>query len=103
MKNITIMKSNKTPLYKQEIEYVERKGRGHPDSLIDGIVENASIELSKWYLDNFGIVLHHNVDKGLIVGGESKVEFGKGIITRPIEVIIAGRATSRFMNKKIFK
>ncbi len=101
MKNITIMKSNKTPLYKQEIEYVERKGRGHPDSLIDGIVENASIELSKWYLDNFGIVLHHNVDKGLIVGGESKVEFGKGIITRPIEVIIAGRATSRFMNKKI--
>ncbi len=101
MKNITIIKSNKTPLYKQEIEYVERKGRGHPDSLIDGIVENASIELSKWYLDNFGIVLHHNVDKGLIVGGESKVGFGKGIITRPIEVIIAGRATSRFMNKKI--
>ncbi len=101
MKNITIIKSNKTPLYKQEIEYVERKGRGHPDSLIDGIVENASIMLSKQYLDNFGIVLHHNVDKGLIVGGESKVGFGKGTITRPIEVIIAGRATSSFMNKKI--
>ncbi|MCL4381040.1 methionine adenosyltransferase, partial [Candidatus Marsarchaeota archaeon] len=101
MKNITIIKSNKTPLYKQEIEYVERKGRGHPDSLIDGIVENASIELSKQYLDNFGAVLHHNVDKGLIVGGESNVGFGKGVITKPIEVIIAGRATSRFMDKKI--
>ncbi len=101
MRNINIIKSNKLPLYKQEVEYVERKGKGHPDSLIDGIVENASIELSKYYLKEFGIILHHNLDKGLIVGGESTAEFGKGRIIKPIEVIIAGRATKSFNNKKI--
>ncbi|MEM3875582.1 MAG: methionine adenosyltransferase [Candidatus Micrarchaeaceae archaeon] len=101
MKNIVILESKNTPLSEQEIEYVERKGRGHPDSLIDGIVETASIELSKYYLNKFDIILHHNVDKGLIIGGESDAVFGKGIIIRPIEIILAGRATSLFENIKI--
>ncbi len=101
MKNIVILESKNTPLSEQEIEYVERKGRGHPDSLIDGIVETASIELSKYYLNKFDMILHHNVDKGLIIGGESDAVFGKGIIIRPIEIILAGRATSLFENIKI--
>lgn len=101
MKNIIILESKNVPLSKQEIEYVERKGKGHPDSLIDGIVETASIELSKYYLSKFDMILHHNVDKGLIIGGESDAVFGKGIIIRPIEIILAGRATSLFENIKI--
>jgi len=74
------------------IEIVERKGLGHPDTAIDGIMESVSRELCRRYIDEFGAILHHNVDKGLIVGGESKVEFGGGTIERPIEIIMAGRA-----------
>ncbi|MDG6925242.1 MAG: methionine adenosyltransferase, partial [Nitrososphaerota archaeon] len=51
-----------------EVEIVERKGIGHPDSIIDGACEAVSIALSEYYLDNFDAILHHNVDKGLLVG-----------------------------------
>ncbi len=100
-RSIYVEQINDIPMNEQAIEYVERKGVGHPDSLIDGICEKASVELSKRYLDETGSVLHHNVDKGLIVGGSSSVSFGRGVITRPIEIIIAGRATSEFGGAKI--
>jgi S-adenosylmethionine synthetase len=85
----------------QAVEFVERKGIGHPDSLIDGIVENVSLALVKRYLDDVGSILHHNVDKGLIVGGSSDVSFGKGTITKPIEIIVAGRATEESNGKSL--
>ncbi len=93
MGNIKVSYLGNAPLEEQAVEYVERKGKGHPDTLIDGIVERASIELSRAYLEKTGQILHHNVDKGLIVGGESTATFGSGRITKPIEVIVAGRAT----------
>ncbi len=83
------------------IEYVERKGKGHPDTLIDGIVERASIDLSKAYIEKFGSILHHNLDKGLIIGGNSYATFGKSKIIRPIEIILAGRATRSYEGKDI--
>lgn len=83
-----------TPVGEQEVEFVERKGQGHPDTLIDGIVENVSNSLYKSYIEEFGKPLHYNVDKGLIVGGASEVGFGSGRVTKPIEVIVAGRASS---------
>lgn len=73
-------------------ELVERKGLGHPDSLIDGIMDEISRELCKKYMDEFGTILHHNVDKGLIVGGEARVHFGGGEIRKPAEIFLAGRA-----------
>jgi S-adenosylmethionine synthetase len=76
-----------------EVEIVERKGIGHPDSLIDGACESVSIALSKYYLDKFGVIFHHNVDKGLLVGGTSKVVFGGGKVIDPIYILVAGRAT----------
>ncbi len=93
MAKIDILEQVSPSVWDSAVEYVERKGRGHPDSLIDGIVERASLELSKYYIDNFGAVLHHNLDKALIIGGESDVGFGRGKITKAIEIIIAGRAT----------
>ncbi|MCW6159613.1 MAG: methionine adenosyltransferase [Candidatus Micrarchaeales archaeon] len=101
MPDIRIVESFDIPAGEQPVEYVERKGKGHPDTLMDGIVEAASLELSKYYLDYFGTVLHHNVDKGLLVGGSADVSFGKGIITKPIEIIIAGRATESYQNERI--
>src|SRR5690242_6868634 len=76
-----------------EVEIVERKGIGHPDSIIDGACEAVSIGLSKYYLDNFDVIFHHNVDKGLLVGGTSQVAFGGGRVIDPIFILIAGRAT----------
>ena len=50
--------------------------------------------LCREYISEFGTILHHNVDKGLIIGGASSATFGSARITKKIEVIITGRATS---------
>jgi len=92
MQNIIVEKIERLA-EERNIEIVERKGKGHPDTLIDGIVEEISKNLSKEYIKRTGKILHHNVDKGLIIGGSSKVGFGYGEITKPIYIIIAGRAT----------
>jgi S-adenosylmethionine synthetase len=76
-----------------EVEIVERKGKGHPDSLIDGASEAVSLGLCDYYLENFGSILHHNVDKGILVGGKSEPKFGGGKVTTPIYLMVAGRAT----------
>ncbi|MEM4648516.1 MAG: methionine adenosyltransferase [Nitrososphaerota archaeon] len=83
------------PVKDQHVELVERKGLGHPDYIIDAACECASIALSKYYLENFGQILHHNLDKGLLVGGHSETWFGGGVVEEPIDIIIAGRATTR--------
>jgi S-adenosylmethionine synthetase len=45
MRNIIIEKLKQPPLEKQWIELVERKGAGHPDSICDGIMDQASVAL----------------------------------------------------------
>ena len=77
----------------QPIEIVERKGIGHPDTICDALAENLSISLSRFYYERFGLVLHHNVDKGLLFGGRSMPAFGGGEVLEPIEIYLVGRAT----------
>ena len=100
-KNIRVAEGFSTVVAEQPVEYVERKGLGHPDSLIDGIMESVSTDLSNAYIDSTGKILHHNVDKGLIIGGSSDVSFGNGSITKPIEVILAGRAARSYQDISI--
>ncbi len=76
------------------VELVERKGLGHPDSIADAIAEETSKILSRYYLDKYGSILHHNVDKVLVVGGQSAPRFGGGEVLQPIYVIVSGRATT---------
>ena len=96
-RNISVGRLNGIPLAQQRIEYVERKGIGHPDSLIDGICDETSHALSREYLERCdNTILHHNVDKGLIIGGASNASFGHGEITKKIEVIVTGRATDKY-------
>lgn len=76
-----------------EVEIVERKGKGHPDSLIDGASEAVSLGLCRYYLDRFGAILHHNVDKGILVGGRAEARFGGGRVIAPVYILVAGRAT----------
>ena len=77
-------------------ELVERKGLGHPDTICDALAEEASRALCRWYLDRFGFILHHNLDKILLVGGAARPAFGGGAIDAPIEIMIAGRATRQY-------
>jgi S-adenosylmethionine synthetase len=84
-----------------DIEIVERKGWGHPDTLADGLAERISIDYSKYCLDNFGYVLHHNVDKVCIMGGLSEFDWGKGKFTEPVRVLVNGRMSGSFDGKKI--
>lgn len=91
--NIQIEKMTAVPVFLQNIEIVERKGLGHPDHIIDSACEAISRALSRYYLKRFGKILHHNVDKGLLVGGSARWSFGGGEVLEPIEIIIAGRAT----------
>ena len=95
-RNIQIEALDQIPLEKQRIELVERKCLGHPDSLADGIAESISQALCKAYLDEFGVVLHHNTDQGEVVAGESSPKFGGGKMVRPMYILIDGRATKTF-------
>jgi len=84
---------NQKPVSEQKIEIVERKGIGHPDSLTDAICEASSRVLSLYYIDKIEFIQHHNLDKGLLIGGASNPVFGGGeIIDRP-RAIVAGTAT----------
>jgi S-adenosylmethionine synthetase len=78
----------------REVEMVERKGRGHPDSICDGLAEAFSIGLTRAYYDRCGAILHHNVDKVLLAAGSSNPGFGGGEVVAPFEIFLAGRATA---------
>lgn len=78
-----------------EVELVERKGIGHPDTICDALAEELSRALCRFYLERFGAVLHHNVDKALLVGGAARPRFGGGEVIEPIEIHLAGRAVTR--------
>jgi S-adenosylmethionine synthetase len=80
----------------QPVEIVERKGLGHPDSICDAVAEEVSLALSRFYLERFGFVLHHNVDKVLMRGGVARAAFGGGQVDEPIELYLAGRATRTY-------
>ncbi|CAG1770587.1 S-adenosylmethionine synthetase [uncultured bacterium] len=98
---IIVEKTNGLPVQQSAIEIVERKGLGHPDTLCDRAAEELSIAFSKYYLEKFGRVLHHNIDKCLLVGGRSEVCFGGGKVTTPMHLIIVGRAVESVGKEKV--
>ncbi len=94
VENLFIEEYRHPPVYKLGTELVERKGLGHPDYIADSASEVASRELSKYYLKEYGRILHHNLDKTLLVGGQAKACFGGGQIIQPIYIIVSGRAVT---------
>ena len=100
-RNISIEQLNRVPTHKSDVEIVERKGIGHPDSICDGIAEAVSRELSKYYLKEYGRVLHHNTDQLEAVGGQSKPKYSGGKILEPSYIILSGRATSQVDGESI--
>ncbi len=94
MKNVVVTKLPLPPQDQLDIEIVERKGTGHPDYISDAISEEASRQLSLYYLNEFGHIFHHNLDKTLLVGGQAAPKFGGGDVLQPIYIIISGRAVT---------
>lgn len=78
----------------EPVEIVERKGLGHPDSICDALAENLSRNLCRHYLDRFGEILHHNVDKALLRGGSAAPAFGGGRVLTPMDIHLSGRAVA---------
>ncbi|WP_290811861.1 methionine adenosyltransferase, partial [Halovivax sp.] len=95
-RNIRVEPFERRAVEDQEIEIVERKGIGHPDSICDGIAENVAQALAREYVDRVGTVLHYNTDETQLVAGEAAPAFGGGEIVDPIYVLIVGRATKRY-------
>lgn len=94
MRNICVQDYQWQGIERMAIEIVERKGLGHPDYIADGVAEAVSVELSKYYLKHYGVILHHNVDKVLVIGGQANPRFGGGEVLHPIHIIVSGRATT---------
>ena len=94
MRNINVQLSHWADIDSLEVELVERKGTGHPDYIADSASEEASRKLSLYYLKRYGTILHHNLDKTLVVGGQASPKFKGGEVLQPIYIIVAGRATT---------
>lgn len=77
-----------------DVEIVERKGLGHPDTICDAVMERVSQILSRAYVERFGAILHHNCDKGLLVAGRVERRFGGGHVVEPMRLVIGDRATA---------
>ena len=101
MRNIIVEKLNQTPIEKIDVEIVERKGIGHPDSISDGIAESVSRALCQLYVEKLGGVLHHNTDEVQITAGESNPLFGGGEVIKPIDFLLTGRGVSEYDGIKL--
>ncbi|MFA6802304.1 MAG: methionine adenosyltransferase [Candidatus Methanomethylophilaceae archaeon] len=102
-KNIYVEGIDELPVPKRNVEIVERKGIGHPDSVSDGIAESVSRALCKMYVKEFGHVLHHNTDETQIAAGRAHPKFGGGTIIDPSYILLVGRATTEVEIEKELK
>lgn len=101
MRNLRIDELKQVPLEDQDIEICERKGVGHPDYICDSMMNDLSIELSREYLKRFGSIMHHNIDKAMLVAGEVRKRYGGGEVTKPMAMIIGDRATFLVNNDEV--
>jgi S-adenosylmethionine synthetase len=95
-RNIQVSELDRRAVEDQQVEIVERKGIGHPDSICDGIAESVSRALSQLYLDRVGKVLHYNTDETQLAAGRAAPAYGGGEVIEPIYILIVGRATKSY-------
>lgn len=101
MHEISIESLPQLPVSEHLTEYVERKGLGHPDSICDALMESVSVALTKEYLKVAGHVLHYNLDKGLLVAGQTTPAFGGGVVNAPLRIVLGDRATTQYKDTPI--
>lgn len=101
MRNILLESLDRVPVEEQQVELVERKGLGHPDSICDAIMEAISVALCREYMRTFGRVLHHNIDKSLLVAGRTSPRIGGGTVDEPMRLVFGDRAVYEFGGRKV--
>jgi len=84
-----------------DLEIIERKGMGHPDTLADKLAEECSRAYSNYCMKHFGCVLHHNFDKLYIGAGCFRYENGKTNMYSKVKVVLNGRASNTMNGEKI--
>ena len=83
-----------------DAELIERKGRGHPDSIADALASALSREYSNYTIRHCdGQILHHQFDKTMIIGGATRVDFGGGEFVEPIRVVLSGRISETYLGR----
>ena len=102
-KNVYVEGVREVPAPLRDIEIVERKGIGHPDSVADALAETVSRALCKMYKKEIGTVLHHNTDETQIAAGKAAPRFGGGTIIDPTYILLVGRATTDVTVNKVLK
>jgi S-adenosylmethionine synthetase len=100
-KPVLLEELRRIPLEHQRIELVERKGKGHPDSICDAVVEAVSLALCREYQATFGRVLHHNTDKGMLVAGRTQPGLGGGQVLEPMRFVLGDRAVNEYGGRRI--
>lgn len=87
---------------KQKIpEVIERKGPGHPDTICDDLAEVLGTILKGAYKEQYGKIMHYNVDKVLASCG--KVDYNKRKMVKPVKIVFSGNATKVKNLNKILK
>ena len=99
-RNIRVQPTEDRAVEEQDVEVVERKGIGHPDSICDGVAESVSRALAQEYLDRYGTVLHYNTDETQLVAGTAAPAFGGGEVLDPIYLLVVGRATKVYEGQR---
>lgn len=101
MNTLCVEALTQTPVEGQRIELVERKGKGHPDSICDAVAEAVSLALCREYLTAFGRILHHNTDKAMLVAGQTLPRLGGGEVVEPMRLVLGDRAVREYHGKRI--
>lgn len=99
--DVTVVRAPFPAVRDLPFEVVERKGAGHPDTLCDAIAETASRLYSAFVQDTFGRLAHHWFDKVMLLGGQARVGYGQGELTRPYHLIFAGKGVRRVGDVRI--
>ena len=80
------------PAYAPPIEFVERKGLGHPDTICDNLADDLARRLARDYELHTGAIRHFNVDKAILAAGAVDVHYGGGKHTKPSRLVLVGKA-----------
>lgn len=82
--------------YAPPIEFVERKGAGHPDTVCDRLAEELAQYIASQYIEHTGMVQPFNVDKAVLAAGSVDIGFGGGTHTKASKLVLVGKADFSF-------
>lgn len=78
--------------YAPPVEFVERKGVGHPDTICDHLADDLAKRLASDYIAKTGKVRPFNVDKAILAAGAIDIDFGGGEHVTTSKLVLVGKA-----------